>query len=638
MEKYELSIEENTTGNATKQLSSKNSTMANTTEIKKPFPTSSLPTTKPSDMESIQKESTLTDQTTVTNNIPQKYEIDQPGMTKQITQIPTATETKMQSNSNSMSSFNIKSIEKSPNDIEQIFTQETITSSNYRTTQVNHQLSSDKIQMDMRCSRDKQDGSSLISYDKKPEINPEHDSLQNANAAHQITTTTSMFHSPPVDVNLIPKSTDDADKHAQNTIPNQSKVSTTSIIPESSFNIIQNLIPSSASNNFHDNINDRISTINNNLEQSNETTLIHQTKDESKIDDNIFETDFHPYQYYSSTNIKQTLFDFIPIDIEHIDKPSTVSDLMKTYYELREQRQIQPVTIYQQTERKENASDNEYFDLNSNLPSKEYRQVFGLSDDIVNEVSNSMKSSDKRMQPTMSDNKDLIYKSTLGLVSNTELDYRYSTLLDRLDILINPFVDVSTSSSTQVQSENHMNKSTDIEKEIFHSATPYSLNITETTSLPSPIESKNISNEQEEATILEKISDVRESLQNLIENMRVGQEKNPSTEIAALSNEKVTKIQADHERQPASCLSSGFTDKHASVSTNIASGKTKTKNKKKKKHTSTKSTEIRQQREDNITSFTDTKQESCQEQYHADNDKTELSKTAVSKELVFIIT
>ncbi|CAF4613953.1 unnamed protein product, partial [Rotaria magnacalcarata] len=75
------------------------------------------------------------------------------------------------------------------------------------------------------------------------------------------------------------------------------------------------------------------------------------------------------------------------------DKKTEASDLTKIYFELQERRNNAPLHVYQ-----EKSNDNHIglksFPQVTNLLSTEYYRVFGVSNDIINPVSDITKSGD----------------------------------------------------------------------------------------------------------------------------------------------------------------------------------------------------------------------------------------------------
>ncbi|CAF4719726.1 unnamed protein product, partial [Rotaria sp. Silwood1] len=213
-------------------------------------------------------------------------------------------------------------------------------------------------------------------------------------------------------------------------------------------------------------------------QQSNIIEQITSTKS------SIPETDFNQQKYFSIPNIEQISLDLTSsINNEQLDKTKTTSDLTKIYYELKEQRHIQPVHIYEQ--KQEILNDNlnnhiQHIDLTSfsqisNLPSREYHQVFGTSDEIVDTINDLTKSIDQTFQSNISDEvkpitfdsdsksqiseifednqsivstnqEQIINENIPNIISNVEFDFRYSSLLNQLDTLMKPLHNLSSSS------------------------------------------------------------------------------------------------------------------------------------------------------------------------------------------------
>ncbi|CAF4115431.1 unnamed protein product, partial [Adineta steineri] len=171
--------------------------------------------------------------------------------------------------------------------------------------------------------------------------------------------------------------------------------------------------------------------------------------------------DLYEHRYFAPETDEESSTEFAPLDREESVQSATpttseekriVPDLPLAYYELLEQRHtlmspqqstdnekletttpslttwttVQPMTGYEKIEKKQeiseiNLDDNSYeyarrFDLESpsiisNLPTREYRQVFGIPDDIVNAVDDITyhidqvlsKESDDKQQPITSD-------------------------------------------------------------------------------------------------------------------------------------------------------------------------------------------------------------------------------------------
>jgi hypothetical protein len=180
------------------------------------------------------------------------------------------------------------------------------------------------------------------------------------------------------------------------------------------------------------------------------------------------ETDFkdlYQHRYFPFTTIEQTLSNFTLADNEQLDEKKITSDLTKIYYELQEQRHIQPVFDEIKTKEKQDTSDVnvnnhiEHFDIKSfscisNMPSKEYRQVFGVSDDIVNtlqsiisnEKSQIIETSEDHQTIVSTDQEELVNNAISNVTSNVELDFRYTSLFDRINTLIKPLLDLPSSS------------------------------------------------------------------------------------------------------------------------------------------------------------------------------------------------
>ncbi|CAF3726740.1 unnamed protein product [Rotaria sordida] len=196
--------------------------------------------------------------------------------------------------------------------------------------------------------------------------------------------------------------------------------------------------------------------------------------------------DFYQKQYSSFPNVEHLSLDFIPIDNKQLEMKETTPDLTKTYYELKEQRYSQPLHVYEQTEQKQKTSNNnlnnhvEQIDLTSfsqisNLPSREYRQVFGVSHEVVNTINDLTDSIDQIIHSNVSDEvkpiiddsneksqlietfedhpsiavtnqAELINEPGQSIISNIELDFRYCSLLNQLDTLIKPILNLPSTS------------------------------------------------------------------------------------------------------------------------------------------------------------------------------------------------
>jgi hypothetical protein len=171
-------------------------------------------------------------------------------------------------------------------------------------------------------------------------------------------------------------------------------------------------------------------------------------------------------------------------DFTLTDEKNLIPDVSKNYYELQDQRRVQSVLNYEQIEKKQKPSNInlhnqpqhlglESFSLISNLPSREYRQVFGASDEVVTKVEEltNQVASNTDQQSNISDDVTPIifgsnekpemietledYSSIVSpnqvftneektsedrSISYNELDSRYSTLIDRINSLIQPLL------------------------------------------------------------------------------------------------------------------------------------------------------------------------------------------------------
>lgn len=133
----------------------------------------------------------------------------------------------------------------------------------------------------------------------------------------------------------------------------------------------------------------------------------------------------------------------------------TEADLLKMYYELREQRHHQLVPDRLEIEPEQEIStdheEHQLFPTNTNLPFTEYRQVFGISDEFMN---NDLTSSAQQIieVTNLDDNTSSIVSSEKENIndeqttSDAELDFRYSVLLDRMSALLRPLIDLSSTS------------------------------------------------------------------------------------------------------------------------------------------------------------------------------------------------
>jgi hypothetical protein len=186
--------------------------------------------------------------------------------------------------------------------------------------------------------------------------------------------------------------------------------------------------------------------------------------------------DSYQNPYFSFNTNEQTFSNFTSMEDEQLDEKEATPDLRQIYYELREQRHTQPVldnTLTEQIQETSNINldnQNKQFDIQSfpittNLPTREYRQVFGASDNIIDTVDDLIDHVDQTVQSNISneefqikenfedhqsiippEQKELVKEITPSTTSNAELDLRYSLLLDRMSALLQPLMDLSSSS------------------------------------------------------------------------------------------------------------------------------------------------------------------------------------------------
>ena len=162
-------------------------------------------------------------------------------------------------------------------------------------------------------------------------------------------------------------------------------------------------------------------------------------------------------RYFPSTIDEPTLLN---------NDESTAPDFTQLYYRLHEQRHLQPVVLDQTlSESKEETSTNpqghfdiDLFSMITNLPSKEYRQVFGVSDDVIDTMDDLTSSVEQTVSVSHANDHITIRQSSHDdstkkeIVNNeettteAELDLRYSVLLDRMNTLLRPLMDLSSTS------------------------------------------------------------------------------------------------------------------------------------------------------------------------------------------------
>ncbi|CAF3871851.1 unnamed protein product, partial [Rotaria magnacalcarata] len=324
---------------------------------------------------------------------------------------------------------------------------------------------------------------------------------------------------------------------------------------------------SSQSIKFYDINTDSLSDPYNNLQQyadTNTADLIttdscYSTHDlsssstESFTADSSFKTDFQDLnqsEYFITRNIEPISSEFPSIDIEESDKKTEASDLTKIYFELQERRNNAPLHVYQ-----EKSNDNHIglksFPQVTNLLSTEYYRVFGVSNDIINPVSDITKSGDLAFQSKDSnENKSICIDDNQSIIpsvtSNLELDFRYSSLLNRVDTLIQPLLNSpsTTENESMLSNAQRLNERNDARMNyinILDEVTNNDQHILESshnnesinqknilsndmTSIlswnQSQIESNTLSDQQTKTSVDDKISNVTEQIQNFIENIR----------------------------------------------------------------------------------------------------------------------
>ncbi|CAM4793458.1 unnamed protein product [Rotaria magnacalcarata] len=324
---------------------------------------------------------------------------------------------------------------------------------------------------------------------------------------------------------------------------------------------------SSQSIKFYDINTDSLSDPYNNLQQyadTNTADLIttdscYSTHDlsssstESFTADSSFKTDFQDLnqsEYFITRNIEPISSEFPSIDIEESDKKTEASDLTKIYFELQERRNNAPLHVYQ-----EKSNDNHIglksFPQVTNLLSTEYYRVFGVSNDIINPVSDITKSGDLAFQSKDSnENKSICIDDNQSIIpsvtSNLELDFRYSSLLNRVDTLIQPLLNSpsTTENESMLSNAQPLNERNDARMNyinILDEVTNNDQHILESshnnesinqknilsndmTSIlswnQSQIESNTLSDQQTKTSVDDKISNVTEQIQNFIENIR----------------------------------------------------------------------------------------------------------------------
>jgi hypothetical protein len=325
------------------------------------------------------------------------------------------------------------------------------------------------------------------------------------------------------------------------------------------------------------------------------------------------DTDFgNFYQHHNlpTTIIEQTLSNFNSIDTEQsIEK--------KDIPELDEQRHIQSSFDDQQLEQKQITTDVhdhvEYlnlksFPLISNLPSRKYRPVFGMPDELDNtfddsiyyidqtfpskisdevklNISDSFEESqlidtvknDLRIRPL--DEKEILHEPTRNIISNLHSAFPSSLRHDRTDTLIEPLLDLP-SPSLIAANATHMNEqSIRLQHERFNpkedisAATAHFQSIDVLPSI-SPDQSQCEANihpsQQEETLIRNTINILKESLNDLIENIRLNIETNEQdTVINAPAHQQIS--EQINEQNDSSSLISYTTPVVTGVTFDIAS-------------------------------------------------------------------
>ncbi|CAM4896984.1 unnamed protein product [Rotaria socialis] len=376
---------------------------------------------------------------------------------------------------------------------------------------------------------------------------------------------------------------DNAQFSIRNIISNESELLRSTHQDESFNDIDTKSFSSSQSIKFHDINTDSFSDPCNNLQQyadMNTADLIttdscYSTHDlsssstESFTADSSFKTDFQDWnqsEYFITRNIEPISSEFPSVDIEESDKKTETSDLTRIYFELQEQRNNAPLHVYQ-----EKSNDNHIglksFPHVTNLLSTEYHRVFGVSNDIINTVSDITKSVDVTFQSKDSnENKSIVIDDNQsiipGVTSNLQLDFRYSSLLNRVDTLIQPLLnslsinenesilantqplnersdarmdyvnilDKATNSDQNVLKSSHNNESISQKNILSNDTTPIR------SSNQSQIESNIISSQQTKTSMDDKISDVTEQIQNRIENIRHNTESIEQKDITTASS------------------------------------------------------------------------------------------------------
>jgi len=280
--------------------------------------------------------------------------------------------------------------------------------------------------------------------------------------------------------------------------------------------------------------------------------------------------DLYQNRYFPFTTIEQTLSNFTLSNNEQLDEEKIAPDLTKMYYELQEQRHIQPVFNEIQTSDVNVNNHIEHFDIKSfssisNLPSKEYRQVFGISDEIVNTVDDLKCNVDQTLQPIVSnekspiietsddhqsiastDQEELVNKAIPNITSNVELNFRYTSLLDRINTLIKPLLDLSSSSFTTKNESisSNIKEDKDASTEIDN-ATSVIINIVTNSSLTTTNASNGKDVQSQVSTTTNQITSTAESTKS-----------DDEVTVSKSSEELATKAGDDNQQQPSSTFPS----------------------------------------------------------------------------------
>ncbi len=325
------------------------------------------------------------------------------------------------------------------------------------------------------------------------------------------------------------------------------------------------------------------------------------------------ETDFsdlYPDHYFSSTTNEQTFSNLTSMEDEQLEGKDAISDLTKIYYELREQRHIQPVLDNALTKQKQETSDinldnqNGHFNIKSfpiitNLPTREYRQIFGVSNEIIDTVNDLIYDVDQKVQSNISneesrvketfedhqsiipaEHKELANEITPSITSNVELDLRYSLLLDRMNTLLKPLMNSSSSSSsfiTETKSipsniEEEQDSSNKIDQ-VTTIVTGVPANITSDSSLVTPNEqiatnnNTDLSNEKEISTTVDQITSTTQSVTDNNEILTLPEAN--SEAIVSKSSEDDEKEQEAHQTRLSPSIS--FEEHTASTDAKVQS-------------------------------------------------------------------